>query len=263
MQSHVSFRVNAKLIVSLLLCAFCAFSAGRDPGLYAIFETTKGTIVARLEHQKTPMTVANFVGLAEGTIENTARDKGDPYFDGLTFHRVISDFMIQGGDPTGTGRGGPGYRFGDEIHPDLKHDGPGVLSMANAGPSTNGSQFFITHTATPHLDGKHAVFGKVIEGMDVVNKIEKGDVMKTVRIERIGAEAKAFKADQEAFDTLRGSAKEATRARAEKRKQKDMAVIKEKWPNAEKNESGLMYIVTAKGTGDKPTKSTTVKAHYT
>ena len=138
----------------------------------AILKTDKGEIQLDLHADKTPLTVANFVNLAQ---------RG--YYDGVTFHRVIADFMIQGGDPTGTGRGGPGYRFEDEFDPDLRHDGPGVLSMANAGPGTNGSQFFITHGATPHLDGHHTVFGRVTAGQDVVDSIAQGDRMQGVTIE--------------------------------------------------------------------------------
>jgi peptidylprolyl isomerase len=140
------------------------------------------------------MTVANFVALAEGKMKNTAKAEGQPYFDGLKFHRVIPDFMIQGGDPTGTGAGGPGYMFPDEFDPTLKHDRPGTLSMANAGPGTNGSQFFITHKDTPWLDGRHSVFGYVTSGQDVVNAIAGGDVMETVRIERVGAAAQSYDA---------------------------------------------------------------------
>ena len=154
-------------------------------GTHAHFETSMGNFTIELFEQQAPKTVANFVKLAEKN-----------FYDGVIFHRVIDGFMIQGGDPTGTGRGGPGYQFADEFHPQLRHNSEGILSMANAGPNTNGSQFFITLTATPHLDGKHAVFGKVIEGMDVVKKIGKtptkaGDrpvtdvVMKTVRIEKV------------------------------------------------------------------------------
>ena len=163
-------------------------------GLFATINTAKGAIKLKLEYQKVPMTVASFVALAEGRMLNTAKPEGTPYYDGIKFHRVIADFMIQGGDPTGTGAGGPGYRFPDEIDRSLKHDRAGTLSMANAGPYSNGSQFFITHRATPHLDGNHAVFGYVVSGQDVVNAVTGGDVMTSVRIEAVGADAQAFDA---------------------------------------------------------------------
>jgi peptidyl-prolyl cis-trans isomerase A (cyclophilin A) len=171
------------------------------PGTYARFETSMGSFVIELFANEAPNTVANFVGLAEGAKEwkdpqTNQTVKGRPFYDGVIFHRVIDGFMIQGGDPTGTGMGGPGYRFPDEIHPSLKHSSEGVLSMANAGPNTNGSQFFITLTPAPHLDGRHAVFGKVVEGMEVVKKIGKTEtgrndrpatdvVMQKVTIERV------------------------------------------------------------------------------
>src|SRR6056297_3186295 len=153
-------------------------------GIYAKFNTTKGEILVKLTYDKTPGTVGNFVALAEGDMENSVKPQGKPYYDGLKFHRVIADFMIQGGCPTGTGTGDPGYKFDDEFHPDLVHDAPGMLSMANAGPGTNGSQFFITHGPTPHLDGMHTVFGAVVSqaDQDVVNSITQGDTIENITI---------------------------------------------------------------------------------
>jgi peptidylprolyl isomerase len=173
----------------------------RADGLYAKLITSQGDILLKMEFEKTPLTVANFVGLAEGT-KDSDRGKGVRFYDGLIFHRVIPNFMIQGGDPAGNGSGGPGYKFPDEIDSTLKHDVPGVLSMANAGPGTNGSQFFITHVKTPWLDGKHTVFGHVIEGQNVVNAIRQGDTIKHISIIRIGIQATTFKADQDSFDAL-------------------------------------------------------------
>lgn len=177
-------------------------------GLYAEMETSKGKILLQLEFEKTPLTVANFVGLAEGTKYYSTtpgeppKAQNKPFYDGLSFHRVIANFMIQGGDPQGTGSGGPGYQFRNETMPSLKHDRAGILSMANAGPDTNGSQFFITHLETPWLDGKHTVFGHVIEGQNVVNAIVQGDKIKTIKIVRVGEKAKAFKGDEADFQKL-------------------------------------------------------------
>jgi peptidylprolyl isomerase len=202
--SFLTLSLSSLSLFCLLGMAHAAESKLGD-GLYAEFDTTKGKIVCQLEFEKTPLTVANFVGLAEGT-KNYSKDGGapkaqnKPFYDGLTFHRVIPDFMIQGGCPLGTGTGGPGYRFKDECRPELKHSGPGTLSMANAGPASNGSQFFITHKDTSWLDGKHTVFGHVVEGQDVVNKIQKGDKINSLKIVRIGEKAKAFKGDQADFE---------------------------------------------------------------
>jgi len=191
-------------LVSSLMTTKAADSKLAD-GVYAEFQTSKGKIVCQLEHEKTPLTVANFVGLAEGTknysTDGSAPKKQDkPFYDGLAFHRVIAGFMIQGGCPQGRGTGGPGYKFKDECKADLKHSGPGILSMANAGPVSNGSQFFITHVATPHLDGRHTVFGRVVEGQDVVDRIAIGDKITTLKIVRVGEKAKAYKGDQADFE---------------------------------------------------------------
>lgn len=163
-------------------------------GVYAEMLTERGLIVLFLEHEKTPVTVASFVGLAEGKIDNSAKPAGVPFYDGTVFHRVEPGFMIQGGDPTGKGRGGPGYRFKDEFDPSLGHSGPGILSMANAGPGTNGSQFFITLAATPFLDGRHTVFGHVVAGQEVVDAIRQGDCIRTLKIVRNGESVRGYDA---------------------------------------------------------------------
>ena len=189
LNSYLTLIVLAWFISSSVLA-----QSDLGDGIFAEITTSKGVIVISLEFEKVPMTVANFVGLAEGTMSNTFREKGKPFYDGLIFHRVIADGIIQGGDPEGTGFGNGGYYFKDEFVKGLKHDRPGTLSMANAGKSTNGSQFFITHKAIPKLDKKHTVFGYVVSGLEVVHVIARGDVIKTIRIIRNGAAAKAFDA---------------------------------------------------------------------
>ena len=187
---------------------------------------------------------------------------GKPYYNGLTFHRVIADFMIQGGDPQGNGTGGPGYRFPDEIVPSLKHDGPGILSMANAGPGTNGSQFFITHKDTPWLDGKHTVFGRVVQGQNVVNAIQQGDKIKTITIIRNGPLATQFKADQATFDSLLREINAAAGDKVRAQRDADIAQINAKYPNATQTSSGVRYIVEKKGNGSKPVPGKTVQVNY-
>ena len=228
-----------------------------ENGIYAKFNTPKGAIVVKLTHDKTPGTVGNFVALAEGNLENKAKPQGQPFYNGLKFHRVIPDFMIQGGDPKGTGAGDPGYKFDDEFHPDLKHDRPGVLSMANSGPGSNGSQFFITHIATNWLDNKHTVFGHVVEGQGVVDAVAQGDVMETVEIIRIGDEAQKWNA-VEAFRTFEGS--RAKRIAAEKEAAE--AQMEKLAAGFEKTESGLRYKFIQRGNGKKAENNKVVSVHY-
>ena len=226
-------------------------------GLYAKFNTSKGEIIIALEYKKTPGTVGNFMALAEGNLENSVKPQGDPYYNGLKFHRVIPNFMIQGGCPLGSGTGNPGYKFDDEIHQDLRHDGPGVLSMANSGPGTNGSQFFITHIETPWLDGKHTVFGKVTQGLDVVDAISQNDIIESIEILKNGTEAESFNAI-EAFRTFEGSG-EKRLVEAKKAAEVEMAKIATGFV---KTESGLRYQILQEGSGSNAKKGQTVSVHY-
>ena len=256
-------------------------------GIFATILTNKGTIVVQLEYKKTPITVANFIALAEGknTFVTDAKLKGKPFYDGLKFHRVIADFMIQGGDPLGTGSGNPGYAFKDEIT-DLKHNKGGILSMANSGPGTNGSQFFITHKETSWLDGKHTIFGHVTQGMDIVNKIAQDDVILKMTITRKGTAAKAFDAPkvfsdyynnkaedakkQEAIDAENQKKQAAIQAEAKRvYEEKYSGVIKAKAAyfatekaTATATPSGLVYKITQKGAGVKPADGTTFYFNY-
>ena len=254
-----------------------------EDGIYAVFKTSMGDIVTRLHYERAPVTVANFVELAEGTKTwtNPATNEemvDTPLYDGTKFHRVIKDFMIQGGDPLGTGRGGPGYRFMDEFHPELRHDGPGVLSMANSGPGTNGSQFFITHKATPWLDDKHSVFGEVVTGQDVVDGMAEVEmagaqnsepvediILETVEIVRVGEDAKAFDAAATFERAEEIAAEKKAEAEAAQRAQ-----IQEKLLEVAAGEgdivtmdNGLKYVVTQEGDGATPEQGQTISAHYT
>ncbi len=226
-------------------------------GIYAKFNTTKGEILVKLTHDKTPGTVGNFVALAEGNMENGVKPQGNPYYDGLKFHRVIADFMVQGGCPQGTGTGDPGYKFDDEFHPELTHEGPGVLSMANAGPGTNGSQFFITHVPTPWLDNKHTVFGHVESGQEVVDTIAQGDALDTLEIVRVGEEAEGWNAI-EAFRTFEG-AREKRIAEAKAQAEAEMEKLA---AGFDKTDSGLRFKMIQQGSGTKAEKGKTVSVHY-
>jgi peptidyl-prolyl cis-trans isomerase A (cyclophilin A) len=228
-----------------------------ENGIYAKFNTTKGAILVKLAHDLTPGTVGNFVGLAEGNLENKVKPQGVKFYDGLKFHRVIPDFMIQGGCPQGTGTGDPGYKFDDEFHPSLKHDRPGVLAMANSGPGTNGSQFYITHISTDWLDNKHTVFGHVVEGQDIVDAVEQGDMLESLEIIREGEEAKNWNAI-EAFIAFKGSRnkRDATlKAEVE-------AAMEKLAAGFEKTDSGLRYQFIQRGEGKKAESGKTVAVHY-
>ena len=232
-----------------------------DNGMFAQIVTNKGTIDLVLEFQRTPLTVANFVGLAEGTKVNDEQELGTPYYDGLVFHRVIQDFMIQGGCPQGKGSGDPGYSFGDEFHADLKHDRSGILSMANSGPATNGSQFFITHKETPWLDNKHSIFGHVLDSIsqDVVNLIEQGDTLISVSIIRNGRAAKRFDAE-DVFAEAEALAAEEAKIAMEAAKA-ELAKITEGYTETP---SGLFYKIITKGDGEiSPTSQNSVTINCT
>lgn len=260
-----------KKSVYLLLVSLFFISCKEDQykdlgdGIYADILTSKGTIILKLEYEKTPITVANFISLAEGKNDFVAAEfKNKPFYDGLKFHRVIEDFMIQGGDPMGDGSGGPDYKFNDEIHPDLTHNKAGILSMANAGPGTNGSQFFITHKETPWLDGKHTVFGEVVEGIDIVNVIVQGDSIEKITIIRKGSEAKKFDAvktfkeyySKEA-EVQKENEKKTVAAKEAKRKE-----IEELIATGTKAKSGVIYKYINKNAGKKPANGTEIFVHY-
>lgn len=238
------------------------FLKEQPDGMYAKMETNRGDIYLQLEFEKTPMTVGNFVGLSEGTIKNSAKPEGTPFYNGLVFHRVIPNFMIQGGDPQGTGQGGPGYKFPDEFDTTLKHKGPGILSMANAGAGTNGSQFFITHVETPWLDGKHTVFGHVVKGQNVVDAIKQNDTLKTVTILRKGKKAEEFDAAK-TFEFEKGNVSAKAEAKAKAEQAEMDKALNEKYGSAKSTASGLRYIVEKEGTGTQPTAANTVTVHYT
>jgi len=253
------------LFIAIAIMVGCASQYPElDNGLYADIETSKGSIIVSLAHDKTPITVANFVSLAEGENEFVSEEyKGKKYYEGITFHRVMDNFMIQGGDPTASGKGGPGYRFDDEFT-DLTHNGPGILSMANAGPGTNGSQFFITHVATPWLDGKHTVFGAVVSGQEVVDSIAQNDLINKVTIVRKGSEAKNFDAPKIFSDYF--NEKEQRKAEQEEKLAVGKLMTLEKFDAQKKKAtttaSGLQYLITSKGDGPAVTSTYKAVTHY-
>ena len=258
------------VLMSLSSCKTTKYN-DLDDGMYADLQSDKGDILLKLEYEKTPITVANFVSLAEGT--NTYVDEkfnGKPFYDGLIFHRVVENFIVQGGDPRGNGSGNPGYKFEDEFPMDdegnllLSHDAPGTFSMANSGPDTNGSQFFITHKETKFLDGVHTVFGHVVIGQDVVDSIQKDDVIKKIEIIRVGKSAKKFDASaifNNYFKKIEEEQKELEKKKEES-KAKFLKFIEDNKEKATVLSSGLKIISIKKGSGIKPKIGFKVQVYY-
>jgi peptidyl-prolyl cis-trans isomerase A (cyclophilin A) len=257
--------MHMKNIAAVCILAVCVVScnragaAGLPDGLYARLTTSKGEVMVRLEYQKAPLTVGNFVGLAEGRLDAS---KGKKYFDGLSFHRVVKDFVVQTGDPRGDGSGGPGYDFPNEIAADLTYDAEGIVGMANAGPNTNGSQFFITMAATPNLNGSYTIFGKVVTGMDVVKQIAQGDKLIKVEILRNGSDARAFTADQAAFNSRLTPLVAAIKKAADDKRAADVAAIKQRWPDLVPDADGIYQKTLKAGSGDGPKVGQTVSVSY-
>lgn len=253
---------NRYILLFFITFSVTSFAQKLPKGIYAKLNTQKGEILLNLEYKKVPLTVANFIALAEGDLSYNDVEINEPFYDGITFHRVIKDFMIQTGDPTGTGSGDPGYKFFDEFHDSLRHDGAGILSMANAGPNTNGGQFFITHKETPWLNDKHSVFGQVYSGQEVVDQIEQGDTLYSVKIIRKGWKPKFFKANK-VFNGLMEEKEEAIKKEKEAAKNNFKKMMQEKYPNAKTAPSGLMYVIHEEGSGKQAESGKTVSVHYT
>ncbi len=265
------FSISLLIFALIFVSCVPAKYANLDDGLYANIETNKGEILLNLEFEKTPLTVANFVSLADGTNDFVTDSlKGKPFYNGIVFHRVISDFMIQGGDPTGTGNGSPGYKFTDEFPKDslgnllLKHSGPGILSMANSGPATNGSQFFITHNEQNRLNGKHTVFGNVVTGQKIVDSIIQNDTINNVEIVKIGKKARSFDAS-EVFSELFGETLKAKQKEADMIKNASVNTLEmfnENKKSAIELPSGLKYVITETRNDVFPKKGQKVKVNY-
>ena len=251
---------NKYLIILFLILNSCNMNNYSDlsDGLYANINTNKGNIIVELYYDQVPITVSNFIALSEGNHPVVDDEfSGKRYYDGLKFHRVIDNFMIQGGDPTGTGSGGPGYQFDDEFNDELTHSGPGILSMANAGPGTNGSQFFITHVETPWLNGKHSVFGKLKSGQEVVDQIEQEDIIKKIDIIRIGDSAEKFNAPK-VFEEYITNKSQADIEKAEE----EMRKLDELTSGMIETDSGLKYKISKKGTGSNAKINDILSVHY-
>lgn len=265
--TNIAFLI---LALSIISCKTAKYP-NLENGLYADLQTNKGDILVQLEYKKTPITVANFVSLAEGNNPYVSKEfKNKRFYDGIKFHRVVKDFMIQGGDPSGSGVGSPGYKFEDEFPQTadgklvLSHDDAGILSMANSGPNSNGSQFFITHKETQYLDGRHTVFGHVVIGQEVVDTIQQNDIIEKMEIIRVGKEAKEFDAPTE-FETYFKKIEEEKKLHEEKLKEAKanfLEFIIENEASATKLPSGLKIISIKSGGGGKPDFGSKVLVNY-
>jgi len=240
----------------------CSSSSSSDDEIYAELITNKGKIKLLLEYEKVSMTVSNFIGLTEGTIKNEALPLGTPFYDGSIFHRVVPGHVIQAGAPVGTESRGVGYTFPNEIHPDLSHNKVGMLGMANGGPHTNSNQFYITLGDRSYLDGDYTVFGHVVEGMEVVNKITKGDTIKTIKITRVGKGAESFKPSTESFFKMVEQAKVRVQEEEKRKQEKEKKIIRKNWPDLISTQGGIKYQIIKNGVGEKPNEGSTVILKY-
>lgn len=263
-----------KILVPLLIAIICLiiFNCSKEnkmieklpDGLYALIKTSKGDIWLKLYEQQTPITVANFVGLAEGKIKT---EKKGNFYDGLKFHRVIEGFMAQGGCPVGKGWGGPGYSFPDEFNKNLKHDSEGILSMANSGPNSNGSQFFITFAPQPDLDNAHTVFGKIVldsDSLEILSQIKQDDVIKTIKIIRKGNEYKGYEITDESFKTMLKDKQEKINQEIMKKNKKQVDMINDFLSKAIEDSSGIKYFIEKKSDSidGSPNDNGQVTVHY-
>ena len=254
-----------RLLIAWFLVACQGTGSDDDPapeGIFAEIQTDKGLITLVLAFDRTPLTCANFIGLAEGKIENDALPLGTPFYDGTKFHRVVPGHVIQAGQPANADARGPGYTFPNEIHPELSHDHAGALGMANGGPHTNSSQFYITLGDRSYLDGNYTVFGDVFQGMDVVHAIEADDVIQSIRIVRIGERAEAFQPDTEMFEQLVDAAQQRVVREAEQLLQREEAFVRENWPDATMTDAGERFVVTQAGDGEALAGGETATVRY-
>ncbi|GAB1432060.1 peptidylprolyl isomerase [Spirochaetota bacterium] len=256
---HKKIRPAILLVSLLILAPSCKEQPKLPAGLYARLDTAKGPITIALAYDKAPLACINFAGLSEGLLGPAL---GKPFYDGLLFHRVEPGFVIQGGDPLGDGSGDPGYNFPDEFNPDLVHDGPGVVAMANHGPDTNGCQFYITLGPAMHLDGHYTVFGHVVEGMEFAESIVVGDSINKVSIIRMGEAAKAFKTDQNAFNLYFEKAEQAARQRNKMQRETDIAALLKLWPWLELEQDGRLSKIIKEGSGEKAAPGSLVMLEY-